>query len=160
MDFFISSFPSYNPGFTFSLTLNAPNFAFNFLGIFLVRYISLKLRLVVGLVFIFFLILAMPFVANFMSESAGWAITLLIIAVMGIANSFVQGGVFGFAGIFPFKYTGAVMLGNGLSGLSMNLFRMITLLIFPPSDNDDPNDHSAFIGCLIYFIIANVMVVM
>jgi equilibrative nucleoside transporter 1/2/3 len=79
---------------------------------------------------------------------------------MGIANSFAQGGIFGFAGIFPPKYTGAVMLGNGFSGLAMNVLRMITLAAFPPSDDDEGDDKTAFIGCLIYFAIASFIIVM
>lgn len=158
LDFFFGVFPSHNPAFVFGLTLNAPNFIFNFVGIFIAKYISLKARLVVGLIFIFFLTIAMPFVAEYLTESVAWIITLAIIVVMGIASSFVQGGFFGFAGIFPFKYTGAVMLGNGFSGLAMNFFRMITLAIFPPGE-DTENDNSAFIGCLIYFAIASLLVI-
>ena len=81
---------------------------------------------------------------------------------MGIANSFAQGGIFGFAGIFPPKYTGAVMFGNGFSGLAMNIFRMCTLAAFPPKEVDDDGNHdnTAFIGCLIYFAIASLIIVM
>lgn len=53
LDFFIQSFPNYNPAFIFGLTLNAPNFVFNFVGILLARHVSLKLRFVGGLVIIF-----------------------------------------------------------------------------------------------------------
>lgn len=101
----------------------------------------------------------MPFVANYLPEGPAWIIILAIIVGMGIAGAFVQGGIFGFAGIFPFKYTGAVMLGNGLSGLSMNGLRMITLAIFPPSEKEG-QDNAAFIGCLIYFAIASVILIL
>jgi hypothetical protein len=159
LDFFIQNFEHHNPAFTFGLTLNAPNFAFNFVGIFLARYISLGLRLIVGLIFILVITIAMPIITNYLPESSGWILILSVIVIMGIANSFVQGGIFGFAGIFPFKYTGAVMLGNGLSGLSMNFFRMITLAIFPPQNDSSIKDNTAFIGSLIYFVIASLLVV-
>lgn len=160
LDFFSQNFPHHKPNFTFSLTLNAPNFIFNFVGIFAAKHVSLKLRFIVGLIWIFGLTLAMPFVTEYLNEGLAWGIILPTIAVLGIANSFVQGGAFGFAGMFPFKYTGAVMLGNGFSGLSLNILRMICLAIFPPSNDDDSEDNSAFIGCLIYFAIASIVVIL
>ena len=129
------------------------------MGIFLAKYLSLKLRLITGLLFVFGLTLTMPFIVRYLSEDTAWVIILIIIVVYGIASSFVQGGIFGFAGIFPFKYTGAVMLGNGFSGLAMNGFRMICLAIFPPSNDTSSSDDNAFIGWLIYFAIASLLVI-
>lgn len=159
LDFFMQSFPSHNPAFIFGLTLNAPNFTFNFIGILLARHIPLKIRFVGGLIVIFCLTLSMPFISNYLEESTAWIIILIIIVVLGVANSFVQGGAFGFASIFPFKCTGGVMLGNGFSGLAMNFFRMLTLAAFPPKDDAEKSDNSAFIGCLIYFAIAALIVI-
>lgn len=159
LDFFIQNFEHHKPAFIFGLTLNAPNFAFNFVGIFLAKYISLSLRLIVGLIFILVITIIMPIITNYLPESSGWILIITVIVIMGIANSFVQGGIYGFAGIFPFKYTGAVMFGNGLSGLSMNVFRMMTLGIFPPKNNPSSSDNTAFIGALVYFVIASLIVV-
>lgn len=146
LDFFLQYFPHYKPDFVFGLTINAPNFMFNFIGIFLAKVLSLKIRLITGLLFVFGLTLTMPFIVRYLEEDTAWIIILAIIVVYGIASSFVQGGIFGFAGIFPFKYMGAVMLGNGFSGLSMNAFRMICLAIFPPSNESVSTDDNAFIG--------------
>ena len=85
---------------------------------------------------------------------------IIIIVFYGISSSFANGAIFGFAGILPFKYTGAVMLGNGFSGLTMNALRIIWLAIFPPSNDDDSSDDNAFIGCLIYFSIASILVIL
>ena len=157
LDFFAMNYSDYDPYFVFGLTLNAPAFAFNFVGIFAPKYISLKIRMLVSIFTILSLQVVMPFVAEYMNQKTGWIITMLIIVVMGIASSFFQGGVFGFAGMFPFKYTAGVMFGNGISGLTVNVLRMICLGIFPPSN--DPNDKSDFYGCLIYFSIAAVILV-
>lgn len=54
------------------------------------------------------------------------------------------------AGMFPFKYMGAVMFGNGLSGITMNVLRAITLAVFPPVEGSDNN----YYGALIFFILA------
>jgi len=152
------NFPHYNPYFVFGLTMNAPNFTFNFVGIFAAKWIPLKIRLVVSLMFVFFLTLSMAFIAQYVEEKIGWIIILAVIVITGIASSFLQGGVFGFAGMFPFKYMGGVMIGQGFSGIVMNFFRMICLLIFPPKSSDK-DDKSDFYGCLIYFSIASLIVI-
>ena len=145
LDFFEENFPDYKPSFVFGLTLNAPNFFFNFVGIFAARYISLTVRFIAGLIAVFALTILMPFITKYMEQDTAWAIIIIVIVLLGVANSFVQGGAFGFAGMFPFKYTGGVMLGNGFSGLSVNIIRMILLAIFPPSEDDEGPDKE-FIG--------------
>lgn len=52
--------------------------------------------------------------------------------------------------MLPSKYVGAVMLGNGLSGITMNVLRAICLIIFPP----DESKENLFYGSLVYFILA------
>lgn len=49
------------------------------------------------------------------------------------------------------------MLGQGLSGISLNFIRMLMLAIFPPG-NEDSGSKSEFIGCLVYFSLAAVVV--
>jgi equilibrative nucleoside transporter 1/2/3 len=159
LDFFIISYPNYNPAFVFGLTLNAPNFAFNFVTIFFAKYISQTLRIVSSLVVIFACTWAMPIVAEYTDGSTSWVLILIVIVVMGIASAFSQGGLFGFASMFPGQYTGAVMLGNGLSGLSMNVLRMITLAAFPPAEEGDKSNNKDFIGSMIYFAIASLIVI-
>lgn len=47
----------------------------------------------------------------------------------------------------PFKYMGAVMFGNGVSGVLMNSVRAILQAILPGKDN-------LYIVALLFFIIA------
>ena len=159
--FFSEAFPSHDPAFDFTLILNSLNFIFNFVNMFTIRLIPLKFRLVVSLLAIFGLLWSMPFISNYLSESKGWLSIIIIIVAMGVANSFAQVGIYGFAGVFPPKYTGAVMIGNGLSGLSMNIFRMSTLVAFPPKEIEEgETDNTAFIGCIIYFAITSLILIM
>jgi hypothetical protein len=51
--------------------------------------------------------------------------------------------------MLPFKYIGAIMLGNGLSGISTNVLECICLLSFPPEDQ--------FQSTLVYFILSAVI---
>lgn len=55
--------------------------------------------------------------------------------------------------MLPPKYIGAVMLGNGISGISMSVLRGMCLLIYP--DKDDQ-----FKGTLIYFFISITILIM
>ena len=132
--------------------------SFNFVNIVVAKYIPLRIRMLASIFAILSLQVFMPFVAEYMNEKTGWFITLIIIIIMGIGISFFQGGVFGFAGMLPFKYTAAVMFGNGISGLALNVLRMVCLGIFPPGDSN--NDKSDFYGCIIYFSIAAVILML
>ncbi|CAI2366910.1 unnamed protein product [Moneuplotes crassus] len=155
IDYFSQRFPTRDPAFTFSLILNGPNLVFSFANVFLASCLSLKIRLVASLMFILTMLFVLPLVSNFVTEPLAWILVILIIICVGIANAFAQSGIFGFAGMLPEKYIGAVMFGNGLSGIVMNVFRIITLAIFPPIEvREGEVDTSAFIGCLIYFAIA------
>jgi hypothetical protein len=56
--------------------------------------------------------------------------------------------------MLPPKYMGAVMLGNGLSGIAINILRAICLAALPPLSDKPEND---YYGSLIYFIMAAVI---
>ena len=59
----------------------------------------------------------------------------------------VQGQVFGLASCLPFEYVGADMVGNGASGIIMNLTRITLTVILPGTEN-------LFTNCLIFFSLA------
>lgn len=99
--------------------------------------------------------IALPMVTNFLNPDAGFAACIGILVIFGAMGGIVQGSVFGLAGMLPFKYMGAVMFGNGLSGITLNLLRAITLAAFPPKEGSDNN----FKGSLIYFILAAIILV-
>jgi equilibrative nucleoside transporter 1/2/3 len=45
-------------------------------------------------------------------------LSIFLMGLLGFSDSVVQGSVYGLAGQFPPKYVGAVMAGNGVSGVS------------------------------------------
>lgn len=55
------------------------------------------------------------------------------------------------AAMLPPKYIGALMLGNGISGITCNVINCITLVIFP--DN-------LFLGSMVYFVIAAIVLIL
>jgi hypothetical protein len=94
------------------------------------------------------LILSLPFAAH-MNENAGAAFwsCFFILLVFGVVNGMIQGQVFGLASILPEKYMGAVMLGNGYSGITMNVLKAILMILLPGAEN-------MYKSALIFFIIA------
>ena len=76
---------------------------------------------------------------------------------LGTNTAVLQGGVFGIAGVFPSKYTGAVMIGQGVSGLTCNFLRAVCLLILPPNEELKLRDMNSFYGTLIYFALSGVV---
>lgn len=93
------------------------------------------------------LTLSLPLLAHFLSSAAAsfWS-CFFVLLNFGIVNGVVQGQVFGLASLLPGKYMGAVMVGNGLSGIFMNTLRLIFVLILP-SD-------SLYLQAQIFFILA------
>ena len=77
--------------------------------------------------------------------------------MLGSATAIVQGGVFGIAGVFPPKYTGAVMVGQGIAGLTVNFLRAVCLLILPPDEDLGREDMNSFYGTIIYFALSGVV---
>ena len=98
----------------------------------------------------------LPFTTNYMGATDGFFTDIGILVIFGAMGGIVQGSVFGLAGMLPFKYMGAVMFGNGLSGITLNVLRAITLAAFPPGGEDSNND---FLGSLVYFILAAIILV-
>ena len=104
----------------------------------------------------------MPFIAHYLFPHyvASDSLISITIIIQGVAGAFLQGGVFGFAAMFPPKMMGSVMLGQGLSGLVVNVVRIICLVILPPDQTAERGqDMNMFYGCLIYFAIASSMII-
>jgi len=52
--------------------------------------------------------------------------------------------------MFPPKMIGAVMFGQGLSGVLCNVLRFVCIVSMP-----NENTNSEFVGCLIYYSLAS-----
>jgi solute carrier family 29 (equilibrative nucleoside transporter), member 1/2/3 len=76
-------------------------------------------------------LLIIPLVAEYVGEFednyASYWINTITILFLGMFNSILQGTLFGIAGTFPWRYTSALMFGNGVGGLGINIIRMITM---------------------------------
>ena len=126
--------------------------------VFIVLYghkFSYVLRISGGFLVIAVLMIALPLVTEFLNSDAGFTACICILVVFGAMGGIVQGSVFGLGGMLPGKYMGAIMFGNGLSGITLNVLRAITLAVYPPVAGSDNN----YKGSLIYFILASVILV-
>lgn len=103
------------------------------------------------------IMISLPLVANYLEAGAAFGVCMALLLTFGAIGGVTQGGVFALAGMFPGKYMGAVMFGNGISGIAMNALKAICLAAFPPTVDGSDGD---FKGCLIYFILASAILVM
>jgi len=98
---------------------------------------------------------AIPFIASIGGKTAFWGEFALLI-VFGAFSGLQQGAVFALAAAFPFKYMGAVMFGNGISGIATNGIRVLSYFIWDPSDPDPKTaDWNAYIGTVFFFALAS-----
>eukprot|EP00347_Sterkiella_histriomuscorum_P017529 403348991 len=154
LDFFQEKLVGYQPDFVFGM---ANNGLLTVIQTFILLYghkFGYILRIGGGFSIIAALMVALPLAANYLNPDAGFAACISLLIIFGAMGGIVQGSIFGLGGILPKQHMGAIMLGNGLSGITLNILRMITLAALPPKEGSDNN----FKGSLIYFIIASIMV--
>ena len=92
---------------------------------------SYMVRITGGFLLIAALIILLPIMPNYCTPSTGFTLCIIVMLIFGIVNGFVQAAVFGVGGMLPPKYMGAIMLGNGLSGILMSILKAIFLVALP-----------------------------
>ena len=94
-------------------------------------------------------------------------LTLIGCIGCGTSGAFLNAGFFGLSGIFPQNYTGAMMSGQGLAGLSVALTGLLTQAAGPMPDGycavstgDKPSECTDYVtnySAFSYFLIATVV---
>ena len=104
------------------------------------------------------LVATLPFLTEYVDSKAAkyWAV-FFILFVYGPVNGIVQGTVFGLASQLPPPYVGALMFGNGLSGLGTTLFSMLLVYLLPGDDNLYLNS-IIFFGCATLVLLLSAAV--
>ena len=156
-DFFEAFLQGYDPVFVFTLALNGPNFIFILVMVAVGDKISPVKRVCVSFLINFAICVLLPILTVVLDITPAYYTDIAILIVFGAATAVVQGGVFGFAGVFPLKYTGAVMFGQGVAGLTVNFLRAICLLIWPPDADLGRDDKNSLYGTLVYFGISGIV---
>jgi hypothetical protein len=65
--------------------------------------------------------LLLPISAQYLSADTGFIICIILLLFFGVLSGTVQSTAFGLGGVLPFKYMGAIMFGNGISGITTNV---------------------------------------
>lgn len=138
----------------FPLAVNVMLPVVQFVNILYGNKFSYTARIIGGFILTGALIVLLPIVSYFMEPSGGFGLCIVIMVAFGTVSGMLQGSVFGMAGMLPPKYMGAVMFGNGLSGIAMNVLDAICIAAFPPDKGNN-----RFIGSLIFFIIATLILI-
>ncbi|XP_052173925.1 equilibrative nucleotide transporter 1-like [Diospyros lotus] len=83
----------------------------------------------------------------------GYYVTVAAVALSGIADGLVQGGVIGAAGEMPDRYMQAVVAGTAASGVLVSFLRIFTKAVYP----QDP--HGLRQSANLYFIVSIVVMI-
>lgn len=150
LDFFEGKMSKYNPSSVFGFAVNGL-LIFTSIGTMIYgnKY-SFVLRISGGYLVIAVLMIALPLITNALTSGPAFAADISILLVFGVVGGVVQSSTFALGGMLPPKYIGAIMFGQGISGIVLNICRAICLLAIP--DN-------SFLGALVYFILAALLLV-
>jgi solute carrier family 29 (equilibrative nucleoside transporter), member 1/2/3 len=96
-----------------------------------------------------------------------FGVTMLSTAISGMCGSLLSAGLFSLAAFFPQHFTGALMNGQGLAGLTVSLSSLITSAAGARTDlcgddvnsNDEDCDLDVSYSALAYFAIATFVLV-
>lgn len=100
-----------------------------------------------------------------MDASLLFYLTLISAFLSGSVGAVLSGGLFSLGAMFPPAYTGALMNGQGLAGLTVSASALLTSLATAPVDeceddgatDDGDCDNSLNVSALAYFLIATIV---
>lgn len=146
-DFLSAEMKGYQPSFIYPFAVNGLN-AFSQIVVILYGHkISNRVKIQFAFYAACVIILALPLMAHFLpTAQIKFVSCFILLMCFGIINGALQGQVFGLGGLLPGKYMGSIMFGNGLSGISMNVLRVIFIATLPAD--------SLYLQAQIFFVIA------
>jgi len=108
-------------------------------------------RLIVGFTGVAVICGIMPYSVALLPSGVNYWVTFGLLVIYGGFSGVAQGTVFTMAANMPFKYMGAVMVGNGLSAICCNTLRAITLIAFPAvKGNDEQTLQNQYYGAIVF----------
>ncbi|XP_068667156.1 equilibrative nucleotide transporter 1-like [Aristolochia californica] len=84
---------------------------------------------------------------------SGYYVTVAAVALAGIADALVQGGVMGTAGELPERYMQATVAGTAASGVIVSLLRIVTKAIFPQDAHGLRSSANLYFGVSIVVMV-------
>ncbi|RWR79955.1 Equilibrative nucleoside transporter 4 [Cinnamomum micranthum f. kanehirae] len=83
---------------------------------------------------------------------SGYYVTIAAVALSGIADALVQGGVIGSAGELPERYMQATCAGTAASGVLVSVMRVITKAMYPQDAHGLRSSANLYFGVSIIFM--------
>ncbi|KAK8481816.1 hypothetical protein V6N12_017838 [Hibiscus sabdariffa] len=88
----------------------------------------------------------------------GFYVTVGVLALAGIADALVQGGLIGAAGELPERYMQAIVAGSGGSGVLVSVLRILTKAVFPQdADGLRKSAYLYFFTSIVFMVICIVL---
>jgi len=150
LDFFDGKMHEYHPASVFGFAVNGLVTVTSVLTMVYGSKLSYVTRISGSYLFTAALMVILPFITESLNSGSAFAADMVILTFSGMLGGVIQASSFALGGMLPGKFMGALMFGQGISGISLNLLRAVCLLIIP--DN-------SYKGALIYFMLAAVILV-
>ncbi|KAA3462612.1 hypothetical protein Goarm_006881 [Gossypium armourianum] len=88
----------------------------------------------------------------------GFYVTVGLLALAGIGDALVQGGLIGAAGELPERYMQAIVAGSGGSGVLVSMLRILTKAVFPQdADGLRKSAYLYFFTSIVFMVICIVL---
>lgn len=120
--------------------------------------LSVSTRINIGLALFTLCLLVVPvmdavYVEGVRGQYSGYYVTVGAVAVSGVGDALVQGGVVGAAGELPERYMQAVCAGTAASGVLVSAMRIVTKAIFPQDAHGLRKSANVYFGVSIAIMI-------
>jgi len=85
-----------------------------------------------------------------MQIDVAWYLVLTGISVAGLFNSFILGDITSYSSMFPASYLTIMFVGQGISGLVINIVKIIMIVSMPPDITEGPDDMKVFYNSIVF----------
>ena len=127
MDFFTEEFPSYKPSFSLLVAVSAPMFLVQAIVFFLLQNIALQVKVTLMFAISTLVTFGLVLIPLCITDEATAYWTVIMLSVLfGTAYAILQAALYGLAGPNA-QLLNNLNLGIGISGLSVNLLRILVL---------------------------------
>jgi equilibrative nucleoside transporter 1/2/3 len=115
---------------------------------------SFTIRIVSTFMLSAIILVTIPLLAQLGNAAGFWSV-FIILFFFSFISGVCQASVFSLAGGLPYKYMGAVMLGQGFAGIICNIIRALSLIIWPIAASQD----NILKGIAAYILFASLFMV-
>lgn len=160
VDYFDVLYPSRDMDRLFGALYMAPNLITLCLLVLYGQNFSNKVKVIGGFIGYLVAIISVPIMDLLLGPAPGepssfmFYLTLILVAETGIADAIAQGSLYGMAGLFPPRYTQALMAGTSGSGFLVSLLRVVTKASLPSTFT------GLRISATIYFLVSFLFVLL